>query len=81
MGAIAPVHNDKGWLLAPGRGFARLSPGGSLSPIADDVAPAGTRMNDAACDPQGRFWAGTWPTITPWVAEHCIGSVGTGGQS
>ena len=24
-----------------------------------EVAPAGTRMNDAACDPQGRFWAGT----------------------
>jgi sugar lactone lactonase YvrE len=23
------------------------------------VAAAGTRMNDAACDPQGRFWAGT----------------------
>ena len=24
-----------------------------------EVAAEGTRMNDAACDPQGRFWAGT----------------------
>jgi sugar lactone lactonase YvrE len=59
VGAIAPVQNDQGWVLATGRGFAYLSPDGSLRPLADDVAPAGTRMNDAACDPQGRFWAGT----------------------
>ncbi len=58
VGAIAPVHGDDGWLLAAGRGFVHLSPDGSLRPIAE-VAPAGTRMNDAACDPQGRFWAGT----------------------
>jgi sugar lactone lactonase YvrE len=59
VGAIAPVQDDQGWVLATGRGFAYLSPDGSLRPLADDVAPAGTRMNDAACDPQGRFWAGT----------------------
>ena len=58
VGAIAPVHDDEGWLLAANRGFVYLSPDGSLHPIAD-VTPAGTRMNDAACDPQGRFWAGT----------------------
>jgi sugar lactone lactonase YvrE len=58
VGAIAPVEGDDGWLLAAGRGFARLSPDGSLRAIAE-VAPEGTRMNDAACDPQGRFWAGT----------------------
>jgi sugar lactone lactonase YvrE len=52
------VENDEGWLLAAGRGFAHLSLDGSLRPIAE-VAPDGTRMNDAACDPQGRFWAGT----------------------
>jgi sugar lactone lactonase YvrE len=59
VGAIAPVQDDEGWVLAAGRGFAYLSPDGLLRPLADDVAPAGTRMNDAACDPQGRFWAGT----------------------
>ncbi len=58
VGAIAPVQDDEGWLLAAGRGFVHLSPDGSLRTIAE-VAPSGTRMNDAACDPQGRFWAGT----------------------
>jgi sugar lactone lactonase YvrE len=59
VGAIAPVQDDDGWLLAAGRGFVHLSPDGGLQPVAEEVAPAGTRMNDAACDPQGRFWAGT----------------------
>ncbi len=58
VGAIAPVDGDEGWLLAAGRDFFHLSPDGSLSLLAQ-VAPAGTRMNDGACDPQGRFWAGT----------------------
>jgi sugar lactone lactonase YvrE len=58
VGAVAPVQDDQGWVLAAARGFAYLSPDGSLRPLAE-VAPAGTRMNDAACDPQGRFWAGT----------------------
>lgn len=57
VGAIAPVQGDEGWLLAANRGFVHLSPDGSLHPLAD-VAPEGTRMNDAACDPQGRLWAG-----------------------
>jgi sugar lactone lactonase YvrE len=58
VGAIAPIHGDEGWLLAAGLGFVHLAPDGSLRRLAD-VTPAGTRMNDAACDPQGRFWAGT----------------------
>src|SRR5262245_4038850 len=59
VGAIAPVQGDEGWLLAAGRGFVHLSPDGSLRPLAKNVAPSGTRMNDAACDPQSRLWAGT----------------------
>ena len=58
VGAIAPIAGDDGWLLAAGRGFVHLRPDGRQRTIAE-VAPAGTRMNDAACDPQGRFWAGT----------------------
>jgi sugar lactone lactonase YvrE len=57
VGAIAPIQGDEGWLLAAGRGFTHLSPDGSLRTLAE-VTPAGTRMNDGACDPQGRFWAG-----------------------
>ena len=58
VGAIAPVEGDEGWLLATGRGLAHLSPDGTLRHVAE-VAPARTRMNDAACDPQGRLWAGS----------------------
>ena len=58
VGAIVPVEGDEGWVLAAGRAFVHLSLDGSLRPLAQ-VAPPGTRMNDGACDPQGRLWAGT----------------------
>lgn len=58
VGAITPIAGDPGWLLAAGRGFVHLGVDGALHPLSE-VCPAGTRMNDGACDPQGRFWAGT----------------------
>jgi sugar lactone lactonase YvrE len=58
VGAVTPIDGDDGWLLASNLGFVHLDPDGSLRPL-DEVAPEGTRMNDAACDPQGRLWAGT----------------------
>jgi sugar lactone lactonase YvrE len=58
VGAITPIEGDDGWLLAAGRGFVHLLPDGTLRSIGE-VAPTGTRLNDAACDPQGRFWAGS----------------------
>jgi sugar lactone lactonase YvrE len=58
VGMIAPVKGDDGWLLGAGRSFVYLAPDGTDRTIAD-VSPAGTRMNDGACDPQGRFWGGT----------------------
>ena len=58
VGAITPVKGDEGWLLAAGRGFVHLTVDGSLYTLGE-VAPAAARMNDGACDPQGRFWAGT----------------------
>ncbi|HZB51369.1 MAG TPA: SMP-30/gluconolactonase/LRE family protein [Mycobacteriales bacterium] len=57
LGAVAPVAGG-GWLLAAGRGFRHLAPDGGVTTLADTEA-AGVRMNDAACDPQGRLWAGT----------------------
>jgi sugar lactone lactonase YvrE len=58
VGAIAPIQGDDGWLLAAGRSFVHLREDGSTRTLAE-VARPGTRMNDGACDPQGRFWAGT----------------------
>ncbi len=58
VGMIAPIEGDDGWLLGAGRGFVHLATDGTRRTIAE-VAPPATRMNDGACDPQGRFWAGT----------------------
>lgn len=57
LGAVTAV-DPAGWLLAAGRGFRHLRPDGTVRPLLD-TEPAGVRMNDAACDPQGRLWAGT----------------------
>jgi sugar lactone lactonase YvrE len=58
VGAVAPIEGDEGWLVAAGRGVVHLALDGTVRPIAE-LAPEEARMNDAACDPQGRFWAGT----------------------
>jgi sugar lactone lactonase YvrE len=58
VGMVAPIDGDEGWLLGAGRDFVHLTPEGRHRTIAR-VSPPGTRMNDGACDPQGRFWAGT----------------------
>jgi sugar lactone lactonase YvrE len=58
VGAVAPIAGDDGWLLAAERSFVHLREDGSARTLAE-VARPGTRMNDGACDPQGRFWAGT----------------------
>jgi sugar lactone lactonase YvrE len=69
VGAVTPVAGG-GYLAAAADGLARLDPDGGLTPLA---GPAGTvaatpdgslRMNDATCDPQGRFWAGSMPYDT-----------------
>ena len=58
LGALAPLADGAGWLCAAGRGFRLLAPDGTVTPLLD-TEPADVRMNDAACDPQGRFWAGS----------------------
>lgn len=58
LGAAVPAAGG-GWMLAAGAGFAHLSGDGRLTETVT-VADAGrVRMNDAKCDPGGRFWAGT----------------------
>jgi sugar lactone lactonase YvrE len=58
LGALAPLADGAGWLCAAGRGFRRLAPDGTVTVLLD-TEPADVRMNDAACDPLGRFWAGS----------------------
>jgi sugar lactone lactonase YvrE len=57
LGAFAPCA-DGGWLLACGRGLSVLADDGTVTPLVE-LEPPGNRMNDAACDAQGRFWAGS----------------------
>ena len=64
VGAVVPAA-DGGWLLAADGGFTHLGADGTarvlitLAGEGGTEADGGTRMNDAACDPAGRFLAGT----------------------
>jgi sugar lactone lactonase YvrE len=57
LGAVAPAASG-GWVAAAGRGLSLLAADGTRTEIAE-LEPDGNRMNDGACDPQGRFWAGS----------------------
>lgn len=57
LGAFAPDTRG-GFLLAAGQGLAHLSASGEVTPRTL-LEPESARMNDAACDPAGRFWAGS----------------------
>ncbi|MFI6558849.1 SMP-30/gluconolactonase/LRE family protein [Streptomyces sp. NPDC050534] len=62
LGAVAPVADRPGtWIAAAGTGICLLTPDGTQSWLArpEDGAPSPLRMNDAAADPSGRFWAGS----------------------
>jgi sugar lactone lactonase YvrE len=62
LGAVAPVDAPgRGWVAAAGQGFAHVAEDGTVTVLAEPEAGQGgrTRMNDGACDPQGRFWAGS----------------------
>jgi sugar lactone lactonase YvrE len=59
VGAVAPVAGG-GYVLAAGQGFLFVDENGSVSELAQpEAGNVNVRMNDGACDPQGRFWAGT----------------------
>jgi sugar lactone lactonase YvrE len=62
LGAVAPLRDRAGeWIVAAGTGIALLSSGGRLEWLdrPEDGGSVETRMNDAVCDPAGRFWAGS----------------------
>lgn len=59
VGAVAPVAGG-GYALAAGQGFLFLDEDGSIRELAQpEAGNTEVRMNDGACDAQGRFWAGT----------------------
>jgi sugar lactone lactonase YvrE len=59
IGAVAPAAGG-GYVAAAGSGFLFLDDGGSIHELAQpEAGRPEVRMNDGACDPQGRFWAGT----------------------
>jgi sugar lactone lactonase YvrE len=59
VGAVAPALGG-GYVLAAGHGFLFVDDAGSIHELAQPEAGRHElRMNDGACDAQGRFWAGT----------------------
>ncbi|MFZ0380507.1 MAG: SMP-30/gluconolactonase/LRE family protein [Solirubrobacteraceae bacterium] len=59
VGAVAPAIGG-GYVLAAGPGFLFLDETGQLDELAQpERGRTDVRMNDGACDPQGRFWGGT----------------------
>jgi len=59
VGAAAPVAGG-GYVLAAGQGFLFVDDDGSICQLAQpEAGNPDVRMNDGACDPEGRFWAGT----------------------
>jgi sugar lactone lactonase YvrE len=63
VGAAAP-RADGGYVLAAGDGFRLVTADGATAgpPVVPAGMPANVRFNDGACDPAGRFWAGTAAT-------------------
>jgi sugar lactone lactonase YvrE len=61
VGVAAPLADGTGWVLAAGDGFALLAEDGELRWLErpEQARGGATRMNDGACDPAGRFWAGS----------------------
>lgn len=66
--AVAPLEAAVGgWVVAANEGFGHLAADGTLTMLAEpepepepEAAQRGrVRMNDGACDPAGRFWAGS----------------------
>ncbi|MET0458974.1 MAG: SMP-30/gluconolactonase/LRE family protein [Ilumatobacteraceae bacterium] len=59
VGAVAPA-TEGGYVAAAGVGFVHIDERGAVHQLAQpEAGRTDVRMNDGACDPHGRFWAGT----------------------
>ncbi len=71
LGAVAPVRGVPGrWIAAVGTGASLLDEHAGLRELAR-LESDSVRMNDAACDPTGRFWA----TSMAWERTPGAGSL------
>jgi sugar lactone lactonase YvrE len=74
LGAAAPLADTSdAWIVAAGTGIALLAKDGTLDWLSRpaESGPVSRRMNDATCDPFGRFWAG----CMAWDATPGAGAV------
>jgi sugar lactone lactonase YvrE len=80
VGAAAP-RADGGYVLAAADGFRLTEADGTPAgpPLRPPGMPARVRFNDGACDPAGRFWAGTqaWDMKSPIASLYRLDPDGT----
>lgn len=80
VGAAAPRAGG-GYVLAAADGFRLTEADGTPAgpPLRPPGMPANVRFNDGACDPAGRFWAGTeaWDMKSPIASLYRLDPDGT----
>lgn len=62
VGSVAAAlrpRSSGGAVIGIERGFALEDPGGRVTPLPELWDDAGVRMNEGACDPDGRFYCGS----------------------
>lgn len=57
--AVVPTPDPDTWAVVTSKGFGLLWADGRLEVHASVSLPAGARMNDGKCAPDGSFWAGS----------------------
>ena len=59
IAAVARPRRSGGWIYAVERGFVLEDSTGALTELPEVWTDDSVRMNDGACDPDGRFYCGT----------------------
>ena len=68
VGAVVVAENGD-LLVAERTGLTRIAPDGRRTPVAGLPVPAGSRLNDGAVDPDGRFVVGSLHLVEPDGAQ------------